>query len=353
MARGNQLSYLMMQKLTEQYENGKGKSKHEYKKETTRRIKMANKRAAKGLEHEDPKKIDAAKNLIFSQSTYDSYKRWCKNYCKFIKENYGISRMSIEDSKQYLDAYIGYMTEKGYSPYSIHLAASAVCKATGEYLRDHPCPKRNTKIMRSSNEREVAHDKYNANNPVYKANLILGLRRGALGRLCAKDIVLVTDDKGEPIRAEVRVKSKGGKLNIQTFYPEYEDEFAFVLSLREGKQPEERIFDKTKFGDIDLHDARKRRAQDVYERVVSEIENNPERKQWYIEETKRMYYRDKKKELTIDLDKEIHTRGTHKKILQEQGVDVTFSKLACLFVSESSLAHSRHAVSQYFYIAKP
>lgn len=352
MARGNQLSYLMMQKLTKQFEAGKGKSKLEYKKETRARIDRAKERVQRGLESEDPKRLDAAKDLIFSQSTYENYKRWCKNYCKFIKEKYGISRMAIEDSKQYISEYIEYMIEKEYSPYTIHLALSAVCKVTGEYLIDYPHPRRNTKIVRSSNEKEVAHDKYNKHNPVYEADKILGLRRGALGRLCAKDIRLIKDEKGNPIRCEVVIKSKGGRLNIQCFYPEYEDEFAFVLSLKEGKKPEDKIFDKSTFGDLDIHSARAFRAQTVYNRVVLEIKNNPERKQWFLDEIDRIYKRDKKKQREA-LDKDIYTRGYHKEILKEQGLETSYNRLACIFVSCTCLAHNRSDVSQYFYISKP
>jgi len=351
MARKEQLSYLLVQKLAEQYANGKGQSKAKYKQETLRLREIEKQKEKKGLEHEDYKKIDTARELIFSETTFREYKKWAKNFCKYIKENYGVSRISIAESVQYIQPYINYLTEKNYSPWTINLATSAMCKATSQPISSFSHPKRDTKIVRSSSEKGAVHDKSNERNPIYIANTILGLRRSSLAILKAGDITEIRNEKDELVRVEVQVKGKGGRINISNFYPEYPEEVEFVLALKEGKRPEEKIFDKSKFRDIDFHSARSIRARELYNRCVDEIENNPSRKEWYINEIERIYERDGK-EQKEDYDRPIMVRGKHKQHLIEQGLDTEYSRIGCLFAT-CNLAHNRSSVSSYFYIQKP
>lgn len=113
---------------------------------------------------------------------------------------------------------------------------------------------------------------------------------------------------------EVSVEGKGGRMNIQTFYLPEEKEF--VLSLKEDN---DRVFstEEIRGHDADYHSARAFRARTVYERAVADMENNPDMREWYQQEIKRIFERDGKK-LRENLDTPIFARGSHRKWLEEQ-----------------------------------
>ena len=343
--------YLFQKELARMYDRGKGRKKHDDKKETNR---LRNEAKNMGIPYKDRLYINKSKDYIYSQSTFDSYKKFSLLYCEYLAEKQGIKKVhSLEETKPYIQSFVNYLEmEKHYSAYSINLALAAVCKATGGYMCEYTHPRRRlSDIKRSSNEHVAVHDGYNAGKYAksLEANRLLGLRRSQLGRLLAKDITVIGSENSSYL--QVAVKGKGGRINKQLFYDK--DEIAAVLELKNGKKPDEHIFTKDELSnDCDYHACRAARAREVYYRAVEECNANPERRQWYVEEVKRIFKRDGK-ELLEDINHPIFLRGEHRKYAVEREMDVTFDRALVLFVSVTCLSHNRSDVSVVHYICKP
>ena len=63
---------------------------------------------------------------IYSWSTYHNYQSVGVQFLKWCRETYGIRL--LEDAKPYIEAYIRYRIEKGYSPSTIKRDVAALCK---------------------------------------------------------------------------------------------------------------------------------------------------------------------------------------------------------------------------------
>lgn len=346
MARKENLQYLMLKELAEMYDRGKGKSKRSFKTETERLRREA--RTA-GATYKETLYIDTAKNYIFSQSTFDNYKKHCRYFCNFLQDK-GIKKISIEESRQYIQEYIEYLEkERHWSAFSINLSLSAVVKVTHSYLCDYTHPVR-CLANQTRGRKEAVHDKYNEKHceRTLKANRLLGLRRNALLNLKCENIKMITTPEGKEV-LEVHIKSKGGRMNIQSFYLDEEKET--ILSWIKDKKPTDYIFDREeiKKHDADYHSCRAKRAKEVYYRVLDDLKEHPEKRAEYRQEIERIFARDGKK-LKENLDHPYYARGTFRKYLEEKGYDVKMDRLAVIFVSVTCLAHNRSDTTVEHYL---
>lgn len=346
MARKENLQYLMMKELAEMYGRGKGKSKRSFKTETEQLRKEA--RMA-GASYKETLYINTARDYIFSQSTFKNYKRHCKYFCNYLADR-GIKKISIEESKKYIQEYVNYLDkERHLSAYSINLSLSAIVKVTHGYLCDYTHPVRYL-ANQTRGRKEAVHDKYNEKHceRTLKANRLLGLRRNALLNLKCENIKMVTTPEGKEV-LEVHIKSKGGRVNIQSFYLDEEKET--ILSWIEGKKPTDYVFDREEIQkhDADYHSCRAKRAKEVYNRVVDDMKQHPEKREEYRKEIERIFERDGKK-LKEDLEHPYYARGTFRKYLEEKGYNVQMDRMAVIFVSVTCLAHNRSDTTVEHYL---
>ena len=194
---------------------------------------------------------------------------------------------------------------------------------------------------------ERIHDKYNEKNhsKIMQVNSLLGLRRSELMKLRASDI---TEDKDGNV--VITLKSKGGRISEHTFV--WEDEKEKVLALKEGKAPNDKIFSRDMFkNDCDLHHQRALRAQYAYNRAVDDMQKNPERRDYYkgiIEKEYEKHDRTCKE----NLDNPYCVRGKNRERLLAEGKEVTYDRVAALFVSCTVLSHTRGDVSIEHYIGR-
>lgn len=338
MAR-NTIKYQLKQALQQQASYGR--SKHDDKISTYQKRDALHKQ---GATFEERMAINDMKDHIYSYGTMRTYQQQVGYFGDYLLQH-GCKKISLEESRNYIQEYLDRLQERGQSPWSINTALSAICKATGASAHDYDHPKRTiAKLSRGSCER--AHDASNEKNAAHilEANKLLGMRRSELQRLRTEDI-FVRDDK-------VIVKSvgKGGRSNEQVFT--LSEEKTAVLALKDGKGAHEKIFAASEFkNDADLHRQRQIRAVTVYDRVVTDMCNNPERREHYKQEIRQEYLR-RGRGLREDLDNPYCVRGQNRNRLTAENGKLSYDRVALLYVSITVLNHMRSDVTAAHYVAK-
>lgn len=338
MAR-NSIKYLLKQEL--EHKAAYGQSKHQDKISTNeKRAEM--KRA--GKTYEERLQVNDMRDKIYSYSTMATYQQQAGYFGDYLIAQ-GYRKITVEESKDYIQEYIDHLQEQGKSPYTIATALAAVCKATGAIAHDYNHPSRSVShIERGTLSRK--NDRYNEVNHagILAANRLLGMRRTALSRLTAKDII----ERGDEV--VVLSKGKGGRNNEQIFI--LPEEKAAVLALKEGKAPDERIFDRRDFcNDADLHHMRQQRAVEVYNRIVEDMQQHPERRDYYKQIVHDGFQR-RGRTCRENLDNPYCVRGQNRQHQLAEGKEVTYDRCAVLAVSIMVLNHCRSDVTVEHYIQK-
>lgn len=299
---------------------------------------------ANGATYSESLRINHSKEHIYSFSTMANYQKEVGYFGDWLIKQ-GHKRISVEESREYIQPYIDYCVEQKLSPYTINKRLSAICKATHADIQDYNHPERSVAKI----ERGVApaiHDEYNERHfaEIIGANRILGLRRNELKRLRVEDFEIY----GKSII--VHTIGKGGKENVQIITDKAEIETA--KSWLADKNPEDRVFSADNFNnDVNFHKQRELRAKDVYERVVEDMKNNPESREYYKTFIKNSFERDGKK-LRENLEKPYVVRGENRKRLEQQGRALEYDRVAVLYVSLTVLNHYRSDTSVNHYIGK-
>ena len=119
----------------------------------------------------------------------------------------------------------------------------------------------------------------------------------------------------------------------------YQKEKEIILGLKEGHADTDRIFSPEEFqNDADLHYQRQLRAVEVYERVVEDMKQHPERRDYYKEQIYQKYA-ERNRTCRENLDNPYCVRGANRQRLLAEGREVTYDRVALLYVSTHVLSH--------------
>ena len=346
-ARKQNLKYLLTKELSEMYAEGKGQSK-KYYIDITNSVREQMKRD--GATYKESLRYNAAENLIFSESTFQNYKKHVAYFCDYVAEQTGNKKMDIEECKKYIQSYVKYLEEeKEWSAFSINLSLSAVVKATHEKLVDYEHPRRELKDIKRSSE-HAKNDEINERlcAKELEAARVLGLRRSQLERLRVEDIREIT--VGDKTFMEASIKGKGGKMNVQTYYSL--EDIEAVRNLIKDKKSHEYVLDKKNFRDCDFHSCRADHAKSMYEYVLNDINTRENAREEWLAEIQRLYERDGKHFQREKFEGKFFARGEHKKFLEEKGFETSLEKIPLAITSLSALSHYRLNVTAENYIWK-
>ena len=351
MARTPNISTSLKQELSSM--QCPGESKKQYLEETKKQRTAAKIELQKqGLSKEEIDKIvqdiNTYRDKIFSYQTLKIYCKAANAFEDFCEEILGTKRIPIEDCPKYIEDFVHWGIEKKFSPDTIHTYLAGVCKALRLNIGDYSKPKRNyMKCIRGVYPAQ--NDDYNATRAqkTLKVNRILGMRRAELRRLKLSDIHILSEN-----RAEIHYRGKGGKNNIQllstpadvTTIKEYVEEA--MLQGREFLLTQEELKN-----DADLHHMRALRAQDVYYSVCKDMQEHPERREFYKKEIQDVFHKNGKK-LRENLEVPYRCRGEHRKQLIKIGQPTIFDRVAVLYVSCFVTNHFRSSVTVQHYLIK-
>jgi hypothetical protein len=157
------------------------------------------------------KKSGISANHIYSRSTFDSYLKHGKYFAKWVKETHGIRELIY--SREYVNEYLQYRMEKGVSPYTQKLDASALAKIFGckttDFIKTQD--RRRAKTTRSRGEKAMdKHFSENRNREFIEFCRATGLRRVELKRLRSEH--LHYDEQSKTYSLEV--VGKGGRVRF-------------------------------------------------------------------------------------------------------------------------------------------
>ena len=339
MARKQNIKFLMKNELNSMAAYGRSKYQDQQ-----RTFQVRSQMKKEGKSWAECLRVNFSKDYIYSYQTMKNYQYEVDRFADYLAAQ-GLKKISLEEAREHIQEYLDYEKERGLRPASINSSMSAICKALHADIMDYDRPKRSVSdIVKGRGERE--HDMRNAENAkeLLEANRLMGLRRNELRQLRAGDIREVDD------KVIIYTKGKGGKHNQQIFYlPEEKEK---ILSYREGKRPEERIFNRELFrNDADLHHMRELRAKDVYEQVRADMQDNPARRSFYADEIQRIFA-ESGRTLKEDLDKPYIARGENRERLEAEGRESSFDRVALMMVSVTVLNHFRSCVSCNYYVGK-
>lgn len=301
--------------------------------------------------------IDAALKGITDNQTITAYKKDCKLFAAYCKEQ-GVKRPDQLQGKEkeLLQGYEKELEASGYSPATIHRRLAAPCKATNISMSEIEKPKRTSgKITRSRNEkanrqgkREIEDEKYNRLVTFQKA---VGIRRAELSRLTGADFVI--DEMGYLcIYVE---RGKGGKTQLQRILPEDEKT---VLEIFQSADPGQKLFSPEEMQNkIDLHGIRREHAQKAYEYYADRLKNEPGYKYELRKELAARYKEfhrpgDSNKRFLHDIMNEepYRLRGENRRKAIEQDKETEYNRLALMMVSVFHLSHWRLDVTVTNYL---
>lgn len=340
MAKQKNIRYLLKSELKklESY----GQKKHEDKKKTYDERKQLKAEGYSLAERE--KMCNYSKDKIYSIQTMETYQREVSKFADWLN-NQGKGKITIEQAKDEIQPYMDSLKERGLSASSIHTALAACCKATHSYMRDYDVPERKLSEM-TRGKKKVRNDRYNEKNhaEILAINRIIGVRRSELMEIRMRDVI----EKDGVMY--IHTKGKGGKDNQQLITEESEKEV--IRRYMKDKAENERLFSRDMFNnDADLHSQRAERAKIVYQRVVADMERHHERREYYKKFIKNEFEK-KGKKVPTNLDKNYICRGSFREMLIKEGKEISYDRVAAMYVSLTVTSHWRVDTTIQHYLTK-
>ena len=286
--------------------------------------------------------------------TANTYIKEVKNrFAPWAAEN-GI-KVPKDVTKEKIQDYEEFLSNRGYSPSTIHTYLAPVCKAAKISMNEIDKPKRTSGAITRGRGGEIGErgrleEKRPENERIVIAKDSIGIRKDEYKHLKGKDLV-----KGAYGGLYVHVaKGKGGKEHLQLILPLHEEA---VNKLFEGILPEERVFspEEMKRADkINMHGGRANVSKEAYAFHLNRLESEPgyseKLKEKLLERYKEFHINVSPRSLKRFMDemnnsKPIKTRGDNRQRCIEKGYPTEYNRLAVLAVSVFHLSHWRNDVT--------
>jgi len=286
--------------------------------------------------------------------SFETYEKVINHFEKYVHEQTGTKRITLEDSIKYIQSYIDQYNNANTQNTKI----SALAKATHTNISDYRRLERHYADTIRGVEK-ACHDEYNEikARDCLDLNRAVGVRRAELARIdINKDIRY-----NEHGQMEVHTpRAKGGKYNINTITIESHREIIeHYIQLAKAEGRTTLVSREMLNNDADLHNMRAEHAKDTYREIIEDMERNPERRDFYKAEIDRAFAdynahcrEGKEKTVPKNLDNPYHCRGYNKEILAERGIETVFDRTAVLYVSTHCLGHFREDTTVQHYLTK-
>lgn len=286
-------------------------------------------------------------------NTKKQYLKNLKRFIKYCREFFDCK--TFDKCKLHIQDYSDYLLKKQLSASTIHTYLAPVCIASGINMNKINKPIRHTsEYTRGRTSESVV--KSRDLNDVNWSHLVefqkrVGLRRAELKKITGKDLV-----QDESNNWCVYTVGKGGKKQMQRIK---EDDFEFIKTYFENKNPDERIFKESEFAnDLNLHYLRAECAKQFYIDTLEKLRTDSDFQDILIKQIKARWnkYNLNKSGKPKRFDKRriqgyYYLRGKNRKTAIELGGSVKFNKLALLATSIFKLAHWRLDVTVNSYLS--
>ena len=341
----NTLQYVLINRLTGM--RFFGTKKHKLKiKNSIKKARIKNLKD-KGFSDEEIEKfldeIVIYKWRIFTESSFNRYIKVIKRFCKYLKEKFQTSHLTMFEAEKYIQEYIDVREARGLSADTLNTDLSALCKVFGRRTIEFRHPPRHGAHLKND------PTKYNTETgeTTRDVGVTTGLRRRELAHLKVDDIKFIDSET-----VHIFSIGKGGKHNRTVLkgivavakLKEYISRAEktgndFLLTKAEARVPD------------GLHYCRAMCAQNTYYAVLQDMENDPAKRAEYIQKIKDEFKRCKRK-LKEDLNKPYCLRGYNKKAAESINKPVVYDRVAAMYVSLFILHHFRTNTTILHYLVK-
>lgn len=168
-----------------------------------------------GRSKHDDKSLGITNDFIYSYDTMKTYMKACNSFVgwvksqQYIKDDLGHRARTLDECKAYVADWIKDQVERGLSPYTIKMRASALEKLYGEKLELQTPPIERDKITRSRGDAvRDAHFSTTRNVDLITVCRCVGFRRHEVEH-CKPEDLRVKDGS-----YFVEIKGKGGKVRL-------------------------------------------------------------------------------------------------------------------------------------------
>ena len=295
-------------------------------------------------------KINESKDKIYWDGTMKQYTRDVDRFCDFVLEQTGTERMSVQESKEYIQPWLNSMADKGLASGTIKTYMHAVLKAVHERASGYDRPKVSYADRRKGGDYKAINDEKNRRNhaDILDLNRVVGVRRNELPKIKLDDIKMT--DRG----IEVYTVGKGGKHNTNVIRDSVKQEVLLHYVERAKAEGRKTLVTAAQMkNDADLHSERAHCAKDYYKYIMDEIRANPQKREEYkahINTILRETGRQPKTNRQFEHD--YFCRGDNKLDLLEQGKPIRYDRVATMMVSIEVLNHYREDTTINFYLSR-
>lgn len=295
-----------------------------------------------------PKGQDPQHRYIHSQQTLKTYLQQVGLYAVWLKDHGIKSRAKESEAVAHIQEYLDDLVAQGKSPYTVHTALAAICKALGERMADYNKPLRNSAPQKGREEPASMAERHDGDmddaryQRLVSFARVAGLRRAEYAQLQGRDLVC----KDERWYVHV-LHGKGGREQWQLID---DDDVPTVRACFAGIGPDELVFSQEDMTNkINLHRLRREQAQEMYRRYVQRMEENPTYRQELIQELKRAFaaagkdWRKSKDMQRLDVD--YYTRRAVRRDMAAHDRALRYDRVALMATSVFHLAHWRADVT--------
>lgn len=230
------------------------------------------------------------KKYIYSFGAYHDYTQACYKFVKYCRENRNCK--TLQQCRDYINEWLSYLIDRGYSASTISKYKCAVAKLYGESSKNYiATPPRYRKDITRSRGVKIRDAHFSETNHAAIVALCrsCGVRRRELCKLRGEDLVF---ENGEYF---VNIKfGKGGKHRLSKVIGDVEN----VKAIFDAVDPKEKIFKKVPNG-MDVHGYRREYTQAYYDLIARPVDEIPKNEKYICRKDKKGTVYDKKAMLEV------------------------------------------------------
>ena len=229
----------------------------------------------KGRSRQEDKKIGADKDRIYSQSTYQTYKKRFKHFANWLDAK-ELGKLSKEQAKNYINEYLEHLIQQEWSAESIATTKSALVKVfrldSAELIATPHRERKNIKRSRLTTIRD-SHISKSKLEELSRFTSATGLRRSEMLKVRGDDLHFIN---GKPY---LRIKGKGGKYRDALIFGRTEQETKDIVKWIQSRKG--RLFPKL-HSHYDNHYYRGVYAKRLYYKIARDESKIPQKEKYIM-----------------------------------------------------------------------
>lgn len=233
--------------------------------------------AGMGTKRSKDKSEADTKNKIYSKATFQTYKQQFKHFADWLEKAHPEAK-TLEDAREFVDAYLRHLIELERSAYSISTAKAAIAKVMGveatQFIATPPRLRADIKRSRGVAERDK-HISDKKEEELARFTSATGLRRKEMTMIKAEDLFF----KNGQAYLNINKGTKGGKPRVAKIVGKTDAETKEIVKWIQSKKG--RLFNKLS-SNYDNHYYRATYANRLYNQLKRDIDDIPTQERYVM-----------------------------------------------------------------------